>query len=104
MSRALVLVAAMSVAGVAVVRAESSHAAMTVSVNVVRSCAVDARSSGETTSTLRLTCAAGTTSALRVSETMRKPVVASPVTEVQVPTVPFSPTASDDLRVVTLNF
>jgi hypothetical protein len=104
MSRALVLIAVIGIGSVAVVRAQSGQAVMTVSVNVVRSCAVDARSSGQTASTLRLTCASGANSALRVSEAMRKLVVAARVTEVQVPTVPFSPGASDDLRVVTLNF
>ena len=75
MTKALVVLALACVAGAGVVSAESSSAQMTVSVTVVRSCAVDTHTDS-TAPVVRLTCTTGAQSTLKVSETVQPPSTA----------------------------
>ena len=88
MTKILSALALLTVAGTGVLSAGSSSAQMAVGVTVVRSCAIDARS---TTSApkLRLTCTAGAQSNLKVSETAQPASAA---------------VASQDSTILTLNF
>ena len=79
MTKALAVLALAAVAGASVASAGSSSAQMTVSVTVVRSCAVDTRTDN-TAPVLRLTCTTGAQSTLKVSETVQPPSTAA-VTE-----------------------
>jgi hypothetical protein len=72
MSPTFAVLALIAVAGEAVTHAGSSSAQMTVSVTVVRSCAVDTRIANDAP-VLRLTCAPGAQSTLKVSETVQQP-------------------------------
>lgn len=74
MTKALAVLALACVAGARIISAESNSAQMTVSVTVVRSCAVETRA--DTAPVLRLTCTAGAQSTLRVSETVQPPSTA----------------------------
>jgi len=104
LAKALALLAAVAVAGVATVSAGSSGAQLTVGVTVVPSCAVDARPADAAYSVLRLNCTAGATPGLRLSDSIQKPADASAPSGLRVPTVPFSQAPSGSLHVVTLNF
>lgn len=75
MTKALVVLALACVAGAGVVSAESSSAQMTVSVTVVRSCAVETRADNDG-AVLGLTCTTGAQSTLKVSETVQRPSTA----------------------------
>ena len=72
MTKALAVLALACVAGAGVVSAESSSAQMTVSVTVVRSCAVETQADNDAP-VLRLTCTTGAQSSLKVSETVQRP-------------------------------
>ena len=76
MTKALAVLALACVAGAGVVSAESSIAQMTVSVTVVRSCAVDAHADNNAP-VVRLTCTTGAQSTLKVSETGQPPSTAT---------------------------
>ena len=76
MTKALAVLALAVVAGARVVSAESSSAQMTVSVTVVRSCAVETRADNAAP-VLRLTCTTGAQSTLKVSETVQPPSTAA---------------------------
>jgi hypothetical protein len=90
MTKMLAVVAFTGIAGLgAAVSAGSSSAQLTVGVTVVRSCAVDARPTGNASPFLRLSCTAGTQSTVRVSETAHTPTAA---------------VASEGDKVLTLNF
>lgn len=88
MTTTLALLALIGVAGTAVPYAGSSSAQMTVSVTVVRSCAVDTRADNDAP-VLRLTCATGARSTLKVSEIVQRPSTA---------------VSSDGSAIFTLNF
>ena len=75
MTKALAVFALACVAGARIVSAESHSAQMTVSVTVVRSCAVETRAD-DAAPVLRLTCTTGAQSTLRVSETAQPPSTA----------------------------
>jgi hypothetical protein len=74
-TKTLAIVALATVLGTGAVAAGSSAAQMTVSVTVVRSCAVDVQG-GDITARLRLTCTAGAQSTVKVSQTLSQPPVA----------------------------
>ena len=88
-AKVLAVLAVVSVAGVRALSADSSSAQLTVGVTVVRSCAVDSRAAGTASPLVRLTCTAGARSTMRLSESSHTST---------------GTTASDTLRVVTLNF
>ena len=75
MTKALAVLTLAAVAGASVASAGSSSAQMTVSVTVIRSCAVDAHA-GNTAPVVRLTCTTGAQSTLKVSETVQPPSTA----------------------------
>ena len=75
MTKMLAILVLAGGASAAVVSAGSSSAQMTVSVTVVRSCAVDTRADNAAP-VLRLTCTTGAQSTLKVSETMQRPSTA----------------------------
>ena len=87
MTKALAVLALAAVAGASVAAAGSSSAQMTVSVTVVRSCAVDTHPDS-TAPVVRLTCTTGAQSTLKVSETVQPPSTA----------------ATEGSAVLTLNF
>ena len=87
-AKVVAVLAAVGVAGVRALSADSSSAQLTVGVTVVRSCAVDSRAAGPA-SPVRLTCTAGARSNLRLSESIH---------------TSSETVASDGLHVVTLNF
>ena len=76
MTKALAVLALAAVAGASVASAGSSSAQMTVSVTVVRSCAVDTHAD-DTAPVVRLTCTTGAQSTLKVSETVQPPSTAA---------------------------
>jgi len=75
MTKALAVLTLAAVAGASVASAGSSSAQMTVSVTVVRSCAVDTHTDN-TVPMVRLTCTTGAQSTLKVSETVQPPSTA----------------------------
>jgi hypothetical protein len=75
MTKTLAFLVLAGIAGNGVANAGSSSARMTVSVTVVRSCAVDARAD-KAAPMLRLTCTTGAQSNLKVSETVHQPSAA----------------------------
>ncbi len=75
MTKIVTALALAAVAGTGSLSAGSSSAQMAVGVTVVRSCAIDARSS-MAAPRLRLTCTAGAQSNLKVSETVQPPSAA----------------------------
>ena len=70
MTKMLAVLAMACAAGAGGVSAGSSSAQMTVSVTVVRSCAVETRADNDAP-VLRLTCTTGAQSTLKVSETVQ---------------------------------
>ena len=88
MRKALAVLTLAAVAGTGVASAGSSSAQMTVSVTVVRSCAVDTRTEDDAPM-LRLTCTTGAPSSLKVSETVQQP---------------SSAVTADGSTILTLNF
>ena len=89
MTKTLAVLALVTVAGAAVGSAGSGSAQMTVSVTVVRSCAIDARPAENAAPQLRLTCTAGAQSTLKIAETTY---------------APSATTTSVGDRLLTLNF
>jgi hypothetical protein len=89
MAKALAIVALAALTGAGSVSAGSTNAQLTVGVTVVRSCAVDTRAAEPAAPRLRLTCAAGAQSTLRVTETVH---------------TPSTTLTSDGDRLLTLNF
>ena len=87
MTKAPAVLALAAMAGSGVASAGSSSAQMTVSVTVMRSCAVDAHADN-TAPVVRLTCTTGAQSTLKVSETVQPPSTA----------------ATEGSAVLTLNF
>ena len=75
MTKALAVLALACVAGARIVSAESNRAQMTVSVTVVRLCAVETRAD-DAAPVLRLTCTTDAQSTLKVSETVQRPSTA----------------------------
>jgi len=71
-TKAIAVLVLACVAGARIVSAESNSAQMTVSVTVIRSCAVDAHA-GNTAPVVRLRCTTGAQSTLKVSETVQPP-------------------------------
>lgn len=84
--------------------ASSSIAQLGVSVTVVRACVVDAQPGDASSSTLRLTCASGAGTSLRLSESIQVPTDTSGASVLRVPTVPVLSAASGSLQILTLNF
>ena len=79
-----ILIVTGAMTAVHAVSAETATAQLTVGVTVVRSCAIEKASP-----TLRLTCAAGASSNLRLTQSVQTPATL---------------TGLDDIHVVTLNF
>ena len=88
MTTPLAVLALIGVAATAAPYAGSTSAPMTVSVTVVRSCAVDTRADNDAP-VLRLTCAPAAQSTLKVSEVVQPPSTA---------------VSSDGSTILTLNF
>jgi len=89
--------------------AGSANAQLVVGVTVVRSCVVDAQATSSTTSRLKLSCAAGATSGLRmnrlqIGQSAMRLTEGGKATELVAPTSPASSTAQSELRVLTLDF
>jgi hypothetical protein len=90
--------------------AGSANAQLVVGVTVVRSCVVDAQAASSTSSRLKLSCAAGAASGLRMNRLQIDPratrlTEGGRATEVVAPTSPASSTTSQgELRVLTLDF
>lgn len=89
MAKVLAVLAVVGVAGIRALSADSSSAQLTVSVTVVRSCAVDSREATPASPLVRLRCTAGAHSNVRLSESRH---------------TSSETVAPDGLRVVTLNF
>lgn len=88
MTTPIAVLALIGVAGTSVSYAGSARTPMTVSVTVARSCAVETRAD-DNAPVLRLTCATGARSTLKVSKIVQPPSTA---------------VSSDGTTVLTLNF
>ena len=87
-ARFFTILAVVGVLGVGV-SADTSTAQLAVGVVVVRSCAIDAQPSENSSPTLRFRCTTGANSNLRLSESIQSPA---------------ETVSSDGLQIITINF